>query len=117
MMLMLLSHGIPLPLTLFSMVNRWQIAVSIILFRGKRQYAAAAPHLGRSALDACELMNVGVNYMREHIPDSARVHYAYLDAGGVAPNVVQANATVRQLIRAEDLETLRDLIDRGQQNC
>jgi len=81
-------------------------------FSGKAAHAAAAPHLGRSALDACELMNVGVNYMREHIPDSARVHYAYLDVGGVAPNVVQANATVRQLIRAEDLETLRDLIDR-----
>ncbi len=45
-------------------------------------------------------MNVGVNYMREHMPDEARVHYAYLDAGGEAPNVVQAQATVRQLIRA-----------------
>ncbi len=53
---------------------------------------------------------MGVNYLREHMPDSARVHYAYLDAGGVAPNVVQAKATVRQLIRAADLDTLRDLV-------
>jgi aminobenzoyl-glutamate utilization protein B len=81
-------------------------------FHGKAAHAAAAPHLGRSALDACELMNIGVNYMREHMPDSARVHYAYLDVGGVAPNVVQAKATVRQLIRAADLMTLRDLVER-----
>jgi len=81
-------------------------------FHGKAAHAAAAPHLGRSALDACELMNVGVNYMREHMPDSARIHYAYLDVGGVAPNVVQAKATVRQLIRAGDLMTLRGLVER-----
>ena len=49
------------------------------------------------ALDAVELMNVGVNYMREHMPSDARVHYALLDAGGIAPNVVQASAKVRYL--------------------
>ena len=54
----------------------------------------AASRAGR-ALDAVELMNVGVNYMREHMPSDARVHYAYLDAGGDAPNVVQAKAKVR----------------------
>jgi aminobenzoyl-glutamate utilization protein B len=57
-------------------------------------------------------MSVGVNYMREHMPDAARVHYAYLDAGGIAPNVVQAKATVRQLIRAKDLPGLQDLVAR-----
>jgi aminobenzoyl-glutamate utilization protein B len=57
-------------------------------------------------------MNVGVNYMREHMPDSARVHYAYLDVGGNAPNVVQAKATIRHLIRASDLVQLRSLVDR-----
>ncbi|MEO1550245.1 MAG: M20 family metallopeptidase [Pseudomonadota bacterium] len=81
-------------------------------FYGKASHAAAAPELGRSALDAVELMNVGVNYMREHMPDDARVHYAYLDAGGVAPNVVQHKATVRQLVRARDLPGLRALIAR-----
>ena len=54
-------------------------------FHGRAAHAAAAPHLGRSALDAVELMNVGVNYMREHMPSDARVHYALLDAGGIAP--------------------------------
>ncbi|MDN3567358.1 M20 family metallopeptidase [Paeniroseomonas aquatica] len=81
-------------------------------FTGRASHAAAAPHLGRSALDAVELMNVGVNYMREHMPSDARVHYAYLDAGGVAPNVVQPTAKVRYLIRARDLVELKRLIER-----
>ncbi|MDB5370218.1 MAG: amidohydrolase [Roseomonas sp.] len=78
-------------------------------FTGRSSHAAAAPHLGRSALDAVELMNVGVNYMREHMPSDARVHYAYLDAGGIAPNVVQGKATVRYLIRATDLPGMQAL--------
>src|SRR5689334_20364904 len=69
-------------------------------FSGRASHAAAAPHLGRSALDAVELMHIGVNYMREHMPSTARVHYAIINAGGIAPNVVQATATTRQLIRA-----------------
>jgi aminobenzoyl-glutamate utilization protein B len=81
-------------------------------FTGRASHAAAAPHLGRSALDAVELMNVGVNYMREHMPDGARVHYAMLDGGGVAPNVVQARAKVRYLIRAKDLAELNPLVAR-----
>src|ERR1700712_4459477 len=81
-------------------------------FAGRASHAAAAPHLGRSALDAVELMNVGVNYMREHMPSSARIHYAYLDAGGIAPNVVQGRAKVRYLIRAADLSGLNALVTR-----
>ena len=81
-------------------------------FVGRASHAAAAPDLGRSALDAVELMNVGVNYMREHMPDDARVHYAYIDAGGIAPNVVQARAKVRYLIRARDLSGLTALVAR-----
>jgi aminobenzoyl-glutamate utilization protein B len=57
-------------------------------------------------------MNVGVNYMREHMPSDARIHYALIDAGGVAPNVVQATATVRYLVRARDLPGMRGLIER-----
>ncbi|GBQ91624.1 aminobenzoyl-glutamate utilization protein [Acetobacter nitrogenifigens DSM 23921 = NBRC 105050] len=81
-------------------------------FTGKASHAAAAPHLGRSALDAAELMNIGANYLREHMPQSARLHYAYIDAGGVAPNVVQSKVTIRYLIRSETLPELRDLIER-----
>ena len=81
-------------------------------FHGRAAHAAGSPELGRSALDAVELMNVGVNYLREHMPDDARVHYAYLDAGGAAPNVVQARATVRQLIRTRRLRDLQGLVAR-----
>lgn len=81
-------------------------------FTGRASHASAAPHLGRSALDAVELMNVGVNYMREHMPSTARVHYALIDAGGVAPNVVQAKATVRYLVRARELDEMQVLFER-----
>jgi aminobenzoyl-glutamate utilization protein B len=81
-------------------------------FHGRAAHAAGAPELGRSALDAVELMNVGVNYLREHMPDEARIHYAYIDAGGTAPNVVQARATVRQLIRSPESGGLRALVAR-----
>lgn len=81
-------------------------------FHGRASHAAASPHLGRSALDAVELMSVGVNYLREHIPSESRIHYAYLDAGGVAPNVVQAKAKVRYLIRAADVKDLNSLVTR-----
>ncbi len=69
-------------------------------FIGKASHAAACPHLGRSALDAVELMNVGVNYMREHVVSDARVHYAVINPGGKSPNVVHAEAEVLYLIRA-----------------
>jgi aminobenzoyl-glutamate utilization protein B len=101
-----------------SAVNRVDDAMSLantrvdFTFRGRASHAAAAPHLGRSALDAVELMNVGVNYLREHIPSDARIHYAMIDAGGVAPNVVQAVATVRYAIRARDLPGMRALVAR-----
>ncbi len=81
-------------------------------FTGRASHAAAAPHLGRSALDAVELMNVGVNYMREHMPSDARIHYAHLDSGGIAPNVVQAKAKVRYLVRAAELPALWTLVER-----
>jgi len=81
-------------------------------FTGKSSHAAVSPHLGRSALDAVELMSVGVNYLREHVPQDARIHYAYLDAGGTAPNVVQARAKVRYLIRAVRTAEMLEIADR-----
>lgn len=81
-------------------------------FHGRAAHAATEPHLGRSALDAVELMNVGVNYMREHMPSSARVHYALIDGGGVAPNVVQSRAVVRYLVRALTLDEMWSLAER-----
>ena len=81
-------------------------------FRGRAAHAAAAPQNGRSALDAVELMDVGVNYLREHMADYERVHYAILDAGGVSPNVVQPKAEVLYLIRSRTNEETRRLYER-----
>lgn len=81
-------------------------------FTGRASHAAAAPHLGRSALDAVELMNVGVNYLREHMPSDARIHYAMLDSGGIAPNVVQAFAKVRYAVRSTSLPGMAALLER-----
>jgi aminobenzoyl-glutamate utilization protein B len=81
-------------------------------FYGRSAHAADAPHLGRSALDAVELMNVGVNYMREHMIDQARVHYAITNTGGFAPNVVQPKAEVTYLIRAPKPNQVKALYER-----
>lgn len=81
-------------------------------FRGRASHAAAAPQNGRSALDAVEMMDVGVNYMREHMADYERVHYAILDTGGVSPNVVQPHAEVLYLIRSRTNDETKRLYDR-----
>ncbi|MGK8206143.1 M20 family metallopeptidase [Burkholderia cenocepacia] len=81
-------------------------------FTGTASHAAASPHLGRSALDAVELMNVGVNYLREHMLPEARVHYAVTHTGGLSPNVVQANAEVLYLVRAPRNDQAADLFER-----
>lgn len=84
----------------------------IYRFKGTTSHAGAAPELGRSALDSCELMDVGVNYLREHIIMEARIHYAYLDVGGRAPNVVQDHAALRYTIRAPYLRQVKEIVKR-----
>lgn len=81
-------------------------------FTGRSAHAAASPRLGRSALDAAELMSVGVNYLREHVPQDVRIHSACLDAGGTAPNVVQGRAKVRYSVRALALADMLATLDR-----
>ena len=81
-------------------------------FHGLSAHAAANPEAGRSALDACEIMSVGVNYLREHMSSKERVHYAYTNAGGISPNVVQAEAEVKYLIRSTDNNNCMKLYER-----
>lgn len=75
-------------------------------YRGKTAHAAGSPEHGRSALDAVELMNVGVNFLREHIIQDARIHYV-IEEGGGQPNVVPDYARSWYLIRAPE----RDQVD------
>jgi aminobenzoyl-glutamate utilization protein B len=80
-------------------------------FYGVASHAAASPEEGRSALDAVELMNIGANYLREHIPQEARIHYV-IEAGGGQPNVVPAYARSWYLIRAPEREQVERIYSR-----
>jgi aminobenzoyl-glutamate utilization protein B len=80
-------------------------------YYGKTSHAAGSPEQGRSALDAIELMNVGVNYLREHVIDKARIHYV-IEQGGGQPNVVPDYARSWYYIRAPEMDQLRPIYDR-----
>ena len=80
-------------------------------FRGVASHAAAAPERGRSALDGVESMDYMVNMMREHIPDSTRIHYV-ITHGGEAPNVVPAFAEVFYYVRSPSREIVADVFAR-----
>ena len=81
-------------------------------FHGVSAHAAGDPENGRSALDAVELMNTGVQYLREHMTSDCRVHYAITDAGGVSPNVVQSEASVLYMVRANKVRDSVKLLAR-----
>ena len=68
-------------------------------FHGVSAHASRSPESGRSALDAAELMNIGVNYLREHVTDDVRMHYAYMD-NGIPANVVPDFAKTNYFIRS-----------------
>jgi len=80
-------------------------------FHGKASHAAGSPEQGRSALDAVELMNIGVNYLREHVIEKARIHYV-VEQGGGQPNVVPDYARSWYYIRAPERDQLEPMYDR-----
>lgn len=80
-------------------------------FHGKSSHAAASPEMGISALDAVELMNTAVNYLREHVPQKVRIHYI-IEEGGGQPNVVPAYARSWYFIRAPEREQVEQVYQR-----
>jgi len=82
-----------------------------VTFHGRTAHAAGDPYNGRSALDALQLMNLGVEFLREHMSSKARVHYVITNGGG-QPNVVPAKASAWYLIRAPRREEVDDLYKR-----
>lgn len=80
-------------------------------FRGLAAHASRSPHEGRSALDAVELMDVGANFLREHLRDDSRVHYVITDGGG-QPNVVPPRAEVWYYARADDHAYVEHIVER-----
>ncbi|MDR2899286.1 MAG: amidohydrolase [Clostridiales bacterium] len=82
------------------------------IYKGISAHAAGNPHQGRSALDAVELMNIGVQFLREHVITDARIHYAITNTGGYSPNVVQPYAEVLYLVRAPKTQQVEEIYKR-----
>ena len=80
-------------------------------FHGRSSHAAGDPENGRSALDAVELMNVAANYLREHVPSTARLHYVITNGGG-EPNVVPPIAQVWYYVRAPKRSMVEEIYAR-----
>ncbi len=80
-------------------------------FHGVAAHASVSPHEGKSALDAVELMNVGANFLREHVKEDSRIHYVITDGGG-QPNVVPPRAQVWYYIRANKFFDAHRLFER-----
>lgn len=80
-------------------------------FFGKTAHSAGDPWHGRSALDAIELTNIGLNYLREHLKPTARIHYVILDGGG-APNVIPDYARAWYYVRDLDRKSVEENYDR-----
>ena len=70
-------------------------------FQGVAAHAAGNPWEGRSALDGAEMMNMGVQFLREHMEPKCSIHYSIADAGGISPNVVQPKAKLIYMVRAD----------------
>ena len=81
-------------------------------FTGVAAHAAGDPFNGRSALDAAELMNIGVNFLREHMKPKESVHYSFSDAGGISPNVVQPTAKLIYMVRSDTVRNAKVLLKR-----
>ena len=81
-------------------------------FTGLAAHAAGDPFNGRSALDAAELMNVGVQFLREHMPEKTSIHYSFSDAGGISPNVVQPTAKLMYMVRGDNVRSAKALLAR-----
>ena len=101
------------PAYLNMVVEMTAMAMNSVVFKfyGKTAHAAADPHNGRSALDAVELMNIGANYLREHIVSDGRLHYV-ITHGGEVPNVVPAFAEVWYFVRAPERHQVEDIYER-----
>lgn len=80
-------------------------------FHGISSHAAQSPETGRSALDAVELMNVGANYLREHVIDKARIHYTITNTGG-SPNIIPKEAESWYYIRAPRRKDVEEITER-----
>nr|WP_307775164.1 M20 family metallopeptidase [uncultured Cetobacterium sp.] len=104
----LMMHGAPDTTT---DIKSLALSNFTVKFHGTSAHAALAPEKGRSALDGVLLLFQGIEFMREHIRDEARIHYTISNAGGPA-NVVPKYAEAKFSIRSYNREYLNHIIER-----
>lgn len=80
-----------------------------VAFTGKGAHAAIRPEMGRSALDALLLTFNAIEFLREHVPDDVRIHYAVTD-GGMPANAVPAHAAGQIIVRSFDRRELDSVL-------
>ncbi len=88
-----------------SLISRLAVNSVKFHFYGRASHAGGSPEQGRSALDAAELMNIGVNYLREHVIQDARIHYV-IEKGGEQPNIVPSYARTWYYVRAPERDQM-----------
>ncbi len=91
-------------------VNQSMVSVEFI-FRGRTAHAACSPEKGRSALDGAQLMNLGVEFLREHLEDAVRIHYVF-GHGGERPNVVPDYASLKYYVRSYNKKSVDEVFAR-----
>jgi aminobenzoyl-glutamate utilization protein B len=74
-------------------------------FRGTAAHASGSPQNGRSALDGVMIFTHAVELLREHVPQTTRMHYVITN-GGDAPNVVPAFSEVYLYLRSPDMDVI-----------
>ena len=102
-----ISHH-PSTMNEVSLISSLAVNSAKFHFYGRASHAGASPEHGRSALDAIELMNIGVNYLREHVIQDARIHYI-IEKGGDQPNIVPAYARSWYYVRAPERDELEEI--------
>ena len=100
----------PTPIAATGMVRTTATNMMRIGFRGRSAHAGNSPWEGRSALKAAELCTTGIQFMREHILPTSRLHYVYTMAG-TAPNVVPDEAEIWLTIRGEDRDRVAEMTE------
>jgi len=83
----------------------------VFSFKGRASHAGMAPHAGRSALDAAQLFNLSMEFMREHLEPGIMLHYVVSD-GGQRPNIVPESAATFLYIRAPSAAMVRTVMAR-----
>lgn len=104
----MMVHSADADLTTIDAIALQQLVVE---YHGRESHAAAAPHLGRNALDAAVLGYMGVAALRQHIRPSERVHGIFTDAGE-KPNIVPREAAMEWYVRSDTITTLAELKER-----